>query len=181
MKNSNDYESKLWKLLEKEGLTDLSQFHKPRFFDEVPLYSRDSDVAFFRNATGAQASDTLLSFALKYLRSVISYEEHDMPYFAAITVWNFSEDDPIVPNLFVWSGPIKKLEETLTLNGVTTSFGKRIKRIVSRLRLQERFEVLEERSTMSNTTRVFIAPSPIPYPGFVPLNTFRKPVTPAKQ
>ena len=33
-------------MLTKEGLVDLSQFHAADVFDEVPLYSRDSDVDF---------------------------------------------------------------------------------------------------------------------------------------
>ena len=38
MNGSNEYESKLWKVLEKGQLADMSQFHKPHFFDEVSLY-----------------------------------------------------------------------------------------------------------------------------------------------
>ena len=46
MNNGESYESKLWAVLTKEGLVDLSQFHARDVFDEVPLYSRDSDVDF---------------------------------------------------------------------------------------------------------------------------------------
>lgn len=169
MNNSNSYESKPWSLLEKEGLADLSQFHRPGFFDEIPLYSRQADIAFLK---GAAANDILLRFALKYVRAVISYEEHRTPYFAAITVWSFAEDDLLVPNLFVWSGPIKKMENSLTLSVVTTPFAKRIERIVSRLRLHDRFKILEDISTMPDTSRVFLGPAQPPYPTFVSLNRF---------
>jgi len=45
---NGQYESKFWKILEKEGLADLSQFHRFGFFDEVPFYSRHSQVSFLR-------------------------------------------------------------------------------------------------------------------------------------
>jgi hypothetical protein len=169
MNNSNNLESKLWRLLEKEGLGDLAQFHQPRSFDEVPLYSRESDVAFLPRAS---ASEVLLRFALKYLRAVISYEHHRTPYFAAITIWGFSQDDPIVPSLFIWSGPLKKLKDRLTLSVVTTSFGMRVNRMVSRSGLQTGFELAEDTSTLPDATRVFIAPAEPPYPSFAPLETF---------
>ena len=46
MNNGNNYESRLWGLLEEEKLADLSQFHQRGFFDEVPLYSREADIDF---------------------------------------------------------------------------------------------------------------------------------------
>src|SRR5947209_473582 len=85
MNNGDDDESKLWAVLTKEHLVDLSQFHKRRFFDEVPLYSRDSDIDFLAGYTNERANRILLGFALKFLKSVVSYEEHHAPYFAAIT------------------------------------------------------------------------------------------------
>src|SRR5437762_4130479 len=87
--NANDYESRLWRLLEKEKLADLSQFHRHGFFDEVPLYSRESDISFLPGDKD-EASAILLRFALKYLKSVVAYEEHQTGYFAAITVSSLS-------------------------------------------------------------------------------------------
>jgi Immunity protein 15 len=174
MNNSNNNESMLWKVLEKEGLADLSQFHKPRLFDEVPLFSRLSDISFLADLDSDEASAVLLRFGLKFLKSVIAYEEHRTPYFAALTIWSFSEDDPVVPNLFVWSDSISKLYDKLTLHVATTRFGKAIKRLVSQLRLPDPFEVREDTSTAPDMSRVFIGPSLPPYQNFVPLYTFHK-------
>ncbi len=180
MKNSKNYESMLWKLLEKEGLADLSQFHQRGFYDEVPLYSRVSAISFLRDRSPAEASEILLGFALKFLNSVVSYEEHRTPFFAAITIWSFSNGDTIVPNLFVKSNSIRDLYDRLTLHGIKTPFGREIQRLVSRLRLADRFEILEDTSTSDEMSRLFIGLSLPPYKKFVPLRAFRKPITAVK-
>ena len=174
------YDSKLWEVLGKERLVDLSQFHKPRLFEEVPLYSRESEIAFLADCTKSRADGILLDFAVKFLRAVISYEEHRTPYFAAITVWNFTETDPIVPNLFVWSGPVKPLKDKLRLDVPATHFGKRLQRLASRLRLRAPVDVLEDTLTTPDMSRVFIAPVKPPYGGFVPLDALRKDVPGAR-
>jgi hypothetical protein len=165
-------ESRLWKLLEKEHLTDLSQFHQPGFFDEVPLYSRQSDVDFLPDDKN-EANEILLRFALKFLKSVVAYEQHRTGYFAAITVWNFS-DALLVPNLFVWCDALRGLKEKLTLQAVATSFGKEMKRLTPKLDRRQLFDVLEDASTLPETTRVFIALAQPPYSGLATLDSFRK-------
>jgi hypothetical protein len=172
MKKPNDYESRLWKILEEEKLAALSQFHQQGFFDEVPLYSRESEIDFLPAGKDA-ASEILLTFALRFLNAVIAYEEHRAGYFAAITVRSVPPA-PLIPNLFVWSGPIRDLEDKLALGSVKTTFGKRIKSLVRRLRFREPFEVLEDISTEPDTPRVFIAPARPPYPSFAVLDRFRR-------
>ena len=174
-------ESMMWKLLEKEGLADLSQFHRPRFFDEVPLYSRESDIAFLMGDSRAAAGDILLRFSLKFLSSIISYEEHRTPYFAAITIRNPSGDDPFVPNIFIWSGPTRQLGNKLILDMPTTSFGKKIEASgSSRLHPLKRFDVLEDTSLAPDPSRAFIGLSQPPYRSYVPLDRFlKKTVSPA--
>jgi len=168
MKHANNHESLFWQMLEKNRLVDLSQFHKPGFFEEVPLYSRFADVAFLEDYRPDEANAMLLRFSLKYLRSLISYEEHVTPFLAAITVSNFSPGDPIVPNLFVWSRPVPELYDKLRLSEPSTPFSKRIKRFVSRSDAHDRHAVLQD----TEMARVFVAPSVPPYPGFVPIYVF---------
>jgi hypothetical protein len=180
MNDNSQFDSAFWKLLEKERLVDLSQFHKPGFFEEVPLFSRKSALAFLSEYAEDRANAILLGFALKFLKSVISYEEHRTPYFAAITVWDFSGGDLLVPNLFVWSGPVQRLERMLALEVPTSSFGKKVKRLVSGRGVRGQFEVLEDSATEPGMLRSFIAPSKPPYPRFVTLDRFRKPVSPVK-
>jgi hypothetical protein len=161
---NNHNETRLWRLLEKEKLTDLSQFHEDGSFDEVPLFSRESDIEFLRREDDG-ASEVLLRFALKFLKSVIAYEEHPTGYFAAITVWSLPTD-PLVPNLFVWCGDVRDLKEKLGLDAATTSFAKQIKKLVPKLGLGEKFEIREDTSTIPDATRVFIAPERPTYHGF---------------
>ncbi len=180
MNNNANYESKLWDILAKEHLVDLSQFHSSPFFDEVPLFSRQSDIEFLSRYPEDEASVILLRFALKFFNSVVSYEKHRAAYFAAITVWNHLETDPFIPNLFVCSGRIPWLKKKLVLNEATTPFGKRIKRFVSRVDLGVRFEVLEDTSTDRDMQRIFISQLVQPYPSFVPLTKFRRALHPVK-
>lgn len=163
---NNHFENRLWKLLEKEKLTDLSQFHQRGSFDEVPLFSRESDIEFLPKDDAATA--ILLRFALKFLKAVLAHEQHQTGYFAAITVW--SPADPLVPNLFFWCDDDRGLKEQLALDEATTSFAKQIKKFVSKLHLGEKFEIREDNSTVPDATRVFIAPER----GFLPLTTSRK-------
>jgi hypothetical protein len=169
MSNGNNYEAQLWKLLEEERLADLSQYHQRGFFDEVPLYSRESEIGFL--PASKRANEIVLRFALKFLNAVIAYQQHEEGYFAAITVWDVSAD-PFIPNLFAWCGRVRELKRKLALNVVKTPFAKQIKKLVHKLALSEAFAVLEDTS-ISDATRVFIAPARAPYPGFAALNTFR--------
>jgi hypothetical protein len=168
---NDDYESRLWRLLEKEKLADLSQFHQPGF-DEVPLFSRKSDIDFLPKENDT-ANQVLLGFALKFLSAVIAYEKHHAGYFAAVTVCSLF-GDPLIPNLFVWCGETADLKERLVLEAATSAFGKRIKGLISKFDLGEKFDIREDASTVSDATRVFIAPARPPYPGFAALRTFRR-------
>ena len=162
----------MWNLLEKENLADLSQFHRPGFVDEVPLYSRASDVRFLPDDAPRGQQDSL-QFALKFLNAIIAYEEHRTGYFAAITLSDLSSH-LLVPNLFVWCGPIRQLKRKLALDHLGSRFGKQIKKTVRDLRLSESLEVLEESATIPKITRVFIAPAQAPYRGFAALSAFRQ-------
>jgi hypothetical protein len=173
MKANGDYESKLWKVLEKEGLADLSQFHRNGFFDEVPFYSRTADVSFLRPLGRDKADSALLGFAMKYLKALTWYEIPDRPFLAAITVWHNPNDELIVPNLFVCNGNVgERIEENLALHQVKAAPSKRINRLLSRLQMIESHEVLEDNSTSPDSTRVFIGYSVPPYPNVVPLHVF---------
>ncbi len=113
MKNTNDHDSMFWRMLEKNRLVDLSQFHKPDFFEEVPLYSRYADVSFLADHSADEASIVLLKLSLKFLKSVVSYEEHDTPFFAAITVADFSPGDPMVSQTCSFGlNPVRELYES---------------------------------------------------------------------
>lgn len=171
MKGANNFESKIWAVLAREHLVDLSQFHKSKFFDEVPLYSRDSDTDFLSGYPTSEADKILLDFSLKFLRSVVSYQEHRSGYFAAITVWPAAEGSRLVPNLFVWCDSARALQKThLVLEAPRTPFAKSIKRLAIGRSHSTGFEILEDTATDPNESRVFISFANPPYTGFISMN-----------
>jgi hypothetical protein len=182
MKNSHDLEATFWQMLEKNRLVDLSQYHKPDFFEEVPLFSRYADIAFLKHLSVEEASEVLLRYSLKFLRAVIAYEDHETPFFAAITVSDVSPGDPIVPSLFVWSRPLVELYERLRLKKPTTPFAKRIKRLVSELAALDFVQIFEEASPAPEAARAWLAPLLPPYHSFAPIYMFAqsKPVEHAR-
>jgi len=172
------YETEFWDILTRAKLANLSQFHKPNVFEEVPLYTRYSDLEFLKAQSTPIVNATVLGFALKFLNSVISYQQHRSSYFASITVWEpLDVADPIVPNLFFWSGNAeraKRFKKQLVLDRITTPFGKLIKQLVG-AGTHPRFSVLEDRSTLPDECRVFISLAQRPYPSFLPLEELRRP------
>ena len=174
---NNNYDAKLWAVLESHKMADLSQFHQPGFFDEAPLYTREAEVDFLKG--NENANPILVRFALKFLKSVIAFEPHPKGYFAAITVRDFS-DDLLVPNLFAWCRPVQELKRKLALRAVTTAFGKRIARMTRNLGLADDFKILEDKETDRDSTRVFIGPAMRPYHGFATLDSFYRPVLNSK-
>jgi hypothetical protein len=175
MTGNGEYESKLWKILEKEGLADLSQFHRLGFFDEVPFYSRIADVGFLRKLPRDRADSILLEFALKFLKALIWYETPSAPFFAAITVWNDPEDELIVPHLLVCSGKVREqIGERLQLHQPKKAATKRVRSLVKHLQFVDSLEVLEDSSTLAEMTRTFVGYGIPPYPNIVPLHFFEK-------
>ena len=171
---NNAFDARLWDLLEKRKLANLSQYHQRGFVDEVPLYTRRSDLDFL--ADHDSANEVLLRFALRFLQSVIAFEQHRNGYFAGITLWHFPNDQPdglLVPCLFAWCGPIRALKRKLALREVGEAFSKRIRKLVAKLRLPEPFSIGEDAEPAPGATRVFIAPAVQPYPGFATLDRFR--------
>jgi hypothetical protein len=181
MTPNHDLDSKLWAVLTEERLVDLSQFHRPGFFDEVPLFSRASEIDFLSRYSNKEVNAILIRFALKFLKAVVSYEEHRSSYFAAITVWPAPEGDPLVPNLFVWCGSVWKLRNTLVLEAARTSLAKGIRQIVSgKGSGGDGFEILEDRTTDPAQSRVFIALAKKPYENYVPASRLLKDRAPAR-
>ena len=173
MNNLNKFESQLWRVLESDRLSDLSQFHKSNFHDEVPLYSRFDQIDFLADFPRQQLDEILVAFSIRFLRAVVSYQEHKTPYFAAITIWDFLDDQSVVPNIFFWSDHMKALQNSLSLNPVGTSWGKRIQSAVAGEDFSQKLIVLEDDRTMPSSSRLFISYRKPPYKTFVPLSRFR--------
>jgi hypothetical protein len=169
---NSQYDDRLWKILEKEKLADLSQFHRANFIDEVPLFSREADIAFLKRNEGDGTAAVLIHFAIKFLKAVIAYEEHRTGYFAAITVGS-NRPNPPVPHLFVSCQNVRTLKSSLALDTPSDPFSKRIRKIVSGIRVGDRFEVCQDVSGVSGISRAFIGPTEAPYRGFLTLSGLR--------
>jgi hypothetical protein len=173
MNNLHKFESQLWRVLESDRLSDLSQFHKSNFHDEVPLYSRFNQIDFLADFPRQQLDEILIAFSIRFLRAIVSYQEHRTPYFAAITIWNFLGDESVVPNVFFWSGHMKALQSCLSLKPVGTSWGKSIQSAVADEDFSRKLIVLEDDKTMPGSSRLFVSYRKPPYKTFVPLSRFR--------
>ncbi len=161
--------------MEKENLADLSQYHQGDFFDEVPLYSRFSDVSFLGNLDRDQADRFLLGFGIKFLKALIWYEIPRHSFFASLTVWNDPANDWIVPHVFVCCGKVKeRLRNRLVLHPARSAPSKRICRLFSGLHLPDPLRILEDSLTSNELTRVHIGYKVSPYPKVVPIQTFER-------
>ncbi|ODT96809.1 MAG: hypothetical protein ABS79_07815 [Planctomycetes bacterium SCN 63-9] len=178
MINATVYDANFWDILTRGRLVDLSQFHKPDAFEEVPLFTRYSELDFLNGKTSSEINSILLRFALKFLKTIILYEEHRTHYLAAITIWEpLDSDDPIVPNLFFWSGKadrVKNLKKQLPLDRVSTPFGRKIKQLAG-AGAHPRFDVLEDHSTIPGESRIFVSLGQRPYPSFLTLKDLQRP------
>jgi len=162
MKTETSFESQLWGVLAEERLTDLSQFHRRGFFDEVPLYSRISQVAFLKKGGAAKANRMLLAFGLKFLNALLAYDHPRWPFLAALTVWDDTDDGLIVPNVFVCSGEMRPLDDLLVLHQPAGAFAKMMMKLLMRVDRAGEFLALEDNVTLSEAARVFIGRTAIP-------------------
>jgi hypothetical protein len=178
MSTVTNHDSRLWGLLEKGKLADLSQFHEPGFFDELPLFSRRADVDFLVD-TDESANGILLSFALRYLKSVVAFEEHRRGYFAAITIWT-PIDETIVPNLFAWCGSVRELARRLSVTDRSTEAARKVKKLLPKHAQAGPFVVLTDTAAVDDMRRVFITFAKPPYEGFVNWRTFQESATDAR-
>lgn len=159
-------------ILDAERLTDLSQFTKDGFCDEVPLYSRYAQLSFLGDLPREQANAALLDLGLRFLEEVIQCSTSSKRFFAALTVVRQAEgEEPIVPNLFVCNHEPERQLERLRLHEARSPFSKSLNQLLSRM-AKSKYQLLEDDETLPGGVRVFIGPKAPPYPGFVTLRSF---------
>jgi hypothetical protein len=111
------------RLLTERGLLDLNQYMEyPDYFDEPPLYTEDSQVAFLdqlpfeeRNRQLIRAAVVHLGTLLDYSRTYFAGREYD--YFCAVTVtgWEFFEDGDLLIPRFWFANPSRGVFNYLRL------------------------------------------------------------------
>ncbi|WP_284750373.1 hypothetical protein [Amycolatopsis sp. RTGN1] len=55
--------------------SDIDSYHPSSPFDEIPLYSRDSDVAFFDGRPIREANEVLLRYSARFLADLVGAVE----------------------------------------------------------------------------------------------------------
>lgn len=161
-------------VLQAENLTDLSQFCTSAFCDEVPLYSRYSQLSFMDQLSLEDRNASLLASAIDFLQRLIRQSKSTLPFFAAITIWQDEDSDPIVPNVFVCNQePVKSLE-SLKLHEPATPFSVSIGRLLSKAIPAGDYRLLEDVETLPDSVRVFVGPKTPPYGAFVTLDAFQR-------
>jgi hypothetical protein len=174
MRGSNHLESRLWQVLEEERLADLPQYRRSGFFDEVPLYSRLAQVSFLADLGPRRANSTLLRFALKFLDALVAYEAPRVPFFAALTLWENSDDPLLVPNVFVCCGEVRKrLGGGLILHEGRSTFAAKATALLAEIDTAHKYQLLEDSSTLPGTPRVLIGYKDVPFPEMIRLESFR--------
>lgn len=157
-------EAKFWQLLEQQRLNDRSQFVREGFFDEVPLYSRYSQLKFleerFLGYSRKEIDSVMIKFGLHYLEIILDKCVPKENFLAALTVRNSSgKNFRLLPSIFVCHGRVEELlDGRLELVPPKSVFAKRLETIVSDIAGPNRYHVLQDSLTVPRDVRVFVGP-----------------------
>jgi hypothetical protein len=144
------------KVLKAERLADVAPvFSDPEFFDEVPLYSRYKQVEFLGHY--GDVNSLLMELALEYLDRVASEVKLESKRFVAITVIRDSDEEYIVPSIFVCNRDASTRLRELRLSAPLQGFGKEVDALVKMAKPQKAFSVFEDHETVPDDVRVFVS------------------------
>jgi hypothetical protein len=88
------------RLLKEEGLDPRSVGQDPTYFDEVPLYSRDSQVTFLKGMRRSEQERTLLWMAVRFWTEAeanliaLKYRRRYMNF---LSIWGWAHDELPMP------------------------------------------------------------------------------------
>jgi hypothetical protein len=144
-------------VLKAERLAEIPpRFHDPSFFDEVPLYSRYSQVDFLKQHGNVDL--LLLELSLHYLQRVASESPRTRSKrLLAVTIIRDDVNESIVPYIFICNNNVKSQLRSLQLSSPSDGLGKHIQGLMDRLATSADYRVLEDRSTVPGDVRVFIS------------------------
>ena len=143
-------------VLRSERLADIpSGFRDAEFFDEVPLYSRYQQVEFLKEH--GDVNRLLVELALEYLQRIVSEVSlAKSKRLLAITIIRSSDEEPIVPSIFVCNSKVKTRLRRLHLTLPGHGLGERIRKIVAQIYDPADYSVLEDCLTVPGDVRVFV-------------------------
>jgi hypothetical protein len=143
-------------VLKAEHLADVpASFHDPAFFDEVPLYSRYTQVDFLK-AYG-EVDQLLLELSFEYLERVRpECAVGKRKRFIAVTIMRDDANEHIVPYIFICNSDADTRLNDLRLSPPSDGLGKYIQSLAEKTDHPEGYRVLEDRFTVSQDVRVYI-------------------------
>ncbi|HET6883908.1 MAG TPA: hypothetical protein VFI31_27385 [Pirellulales bacterium] len=142
-------------VLEQERLVDRSLFDAPGFFDELPLYSRYTQIEFL-NRYG-NADELLIQLSLDYLESVVERRRSHAECFAAITIRDQGDQEHVVPYIFLCNGWVTRRLKPLRLTPPTSELAKSLRQSLDLLSRSSKFALAQDTISSPGNTRVFIA------------------------
>jgi len=144
------------RVLQRERLADMSRFYRSGFFDELPLYSRYSQIEpLVRDSTSPDAA--LLNLALEYLEEVLTYGRATRPFLAAITFLDDKDFDYLVPNVLICHGQVRRRLRNLRLQEPSTRFAKRMRETLRQIDPNADFQIFEDTQSVPGHVRVLIS------------------------
>ena len=147
-------------ILAEEGLLNLSQFDEPGFFDELPLYSRISQLEFLLDGGTPLSGDidrAVIAFSLDYLDLLLQDARPRGSFLAALTFLKPSKDDPIVPSIFVCQGHVEeRLVGRLVLDAPKDPLAEDVKAHLAGPGDSVSYDVLQDTRTVPGECRVFV-------------------------
>jgi hypothetical protein len=101
------------RLLAERGLLELDRYMEyPDYFDEPPLYTEDSQVAFLDGLSFEERNRQLIRAAIVHLGTLLDHSRahfagREYDYFCAVTVtgWEFFEDGDLLIPRFWFANP----------------------------------------------------------------------------
>jgi hypothetical protein len=144
-------------VLKAERLADIpSSFRDPAFCDEVPLYSRYTQVDFLKQY--GEVDRLLLELSLEYLQRVKSAGSTNKPErFIAVTIIRDDVKECIVPHIFICNSNARTRLKDLHLSPPSKGLGKYIEGLVETAGHPQDYSVLEDRATVPDHVRVFVS------------------------
>jgi hypothetical protein len=152
-------------VLREEGLDDLAAVLAPREWDEVPLVSRLSQLAFMRGLSVSEQTRILVKCAVTHLDEVLRFvatsPNPNTVVMISIFDWEelvSSEPTPVVPNFWISTDPARDLAN-FRLQVGSTREARELRSWLANDGLDADFEVFESRTLASDPSlrRSYIA------------------------
>jgi hypothetical protein len=156
---------KFLRVLKEERLDDPAQFFRAGFFDEIPLYSRYSQLSFLEQLPRDRANATLVRLSLDFLHRLTRSSVPSAGFLAAVTFNRYSKQEYLVPNVFVCHGKIDELiKGGLVLRAPGSVLASRLIETLGEVSDARRYLVLQDTQTIPREPRVFIGLRRHPHP-----------------